>query len=70
MRHPEQPDAAEVQDRHAMYWVGRAVALAPVTGGSDPTAALDAVDADIDNYRAAFAHLLASGRVDDAARGV
>jgi predicted ATPase len=66
----EQPDAAEVQNRHAAFWVNRAVASGRATGGTDPTAGLDAIDADIDNYRSAFAHLLSTGRINDTARGV
>ena len=66
----EQPDATEVQDRHATYWRDRAVTLGRATGGTDQHAVLDAIDVDIDNYRSAFAHLLSTGRVNDAARGV
>jgi len=66
----EQTDAAEVQDRNGAYWCGRAVTLGRATGGSDQHAVLDAIDVDIDNYRSAFAHLLSTGRVNDAARGV
>jgi tetratricopeptide (TPR) repeat protein len=39
-------------------------------GGTDQTAALDAIDVDIDNYRAAFAHLPSVGQVNEAARGI
>ena len=66
----EAPDVTDVYDRHADYWRDRAVVSARATGGSDQSAVLDAIDADIDNYRAAFAHLLTSGRVNDAARGI
>jgi hypothetical protein len=66
----EQPDAAEVQNRHADHWVSRAVTLGRAAGRSGQTAVLDAIDLDVDNYRSAFAHLLSTGRVVDAARGV
>jgi hypothetical protein len=66
----DQPDATEVQDRHALYWRDRAVALGRATGGTDQNVLLDAIDADLDNYRTAFAYLLSAGRVNDAARGV
>ncbi len=66
----EQPDAAEVEDRHAAYWCDRAVSTGRATRGADHSAVLDAVDADIDNHRAAFAHLLSSGRPNAAARGI
>ena len=66
----DEPDVIEVYDRHGEYWRDRAVALGRATGGSDQVAVLDAIDADIDNYRTAFAHLLTVGRVNDAARGL
>lgn len=66
----EQAEAAEVRDRHATYWCARAVTLGRAMGGTDQHAVLDAIDADIDNHRSAFAHLLSTGRVNDAARGV
>ena len=44
--------------------------LGRATGGADQHSVLDAIDADLDNYRTAFAHLLATGNVNDAARGV
>jgi predicted ATPase/class 3 adenylate cyclase len=66
----ERPDADEVRDRHATYWCDRAVTLGRATGGTDQNAVLDAIDVDIDNYRSAFAHLLTTGRVNDAARSV
>jgi len=66
----EQPDAAEVQDRHAFYWRDRAITLGRATGGTDQAAVLDIIDIDIDNYRTAFAHLLTTGQVNEAARGI
>jgi predicted ATPase len=66
----DQPDVAEVLDRHAAYWCGRAVALGRATGGTDQNGVLDAIDADIDNYRSAFAYSLSTGNVNDAARGI
>jgi predicted ATPase len=66
----DQPDGAEVQDRHAAFFGDRAVTLGRATGGTDQNMVLDAIDADIDNYRTAFAHLLSGGRIDDAARAV
>ena len=66
----EQADATEVQDRHARFWCDRAVALGPGLFEAGEAGALDAIDADIDNYRTAFAYLLATGNVNDAARGV
>jgi predicted ATPase len=66
----DQPDAAEVQERHALYWRDRAVSLGRATGGTDQVGVLDAIDADIDNYRTAFAYLLSTGKINDAARGV
>ncbi|MEO8694275.1 MAG: adenylate/guanylate cyclase domain-containing protein [Acidimicrobiales bacterium] len=66
----DQSDVAEVQDCHATYWCGRARTLGRTTGGTDQNVVLDAIGADIDNYRTAFAHLLSAGGVNDAARGV
>jgi predicted ATPase/class 3 adenylate cyclase len=66
----DRPDASEVQGRHAIYWRDRAVASGRATGGTDQQAVLDAIDADFDNYRTAFAHLLSTGRVNEAASGV
>ena len=63
----EGPSDAEVKDRYAKYWRDRAVTLGRRTGGVDQAEVLNAVEADIDNYRAAVAHLLTSGRADDAA---
>src|SRR5581483_1938838 len=64
----EQPDIDEARNRHARYWMGRAVTLGRGTRGEEQADALAAVDADLDNYRAALAHLLTVGRADDAAR--
>jgi hypothetical protein len=66
----EQTDVTEVQDRHATHWRDRAVTLGRATGGTDQSAVLDAIDADIDNYRSAFAHLLSTGKVNESARGI
>jgi hypothetical protein len=66
----EQPDTVAVQDGHAVYFRDRAVTLGRATGGTDQNAVLDAIDADIDNYRSAFAHLLTCGQINEAARGV
>jgi predicted ATPase len=66
----EGPSGAGVQDRYAEYWRDRGVALGRTTGGPDQAAVLAAVDADVDNYRAAFAHLLTSARADDAAAAI
>ncbi len=66
----EQLDATEVQDRHGAYWCDRAGALGPGLFEAGQAGVLDAIDADIDNYRTAFAYLLATGNVNDAARGV
>jgi len=66
----DQPDVAEVRDRHAAYWCGRAVALGRATGGTDQNVILDAIDSDIDNYRSAFVHSLSAGNVNDATRGI
>ena len=66
----EQPDATEVQDRHGAYWCDRAVVLGSDFYEVGRAGVLDALDADIDNYRTAFAYLLSTGKVNDAARGV
>jgi predicted ATPase len=64
----EQPDIGESRDRHARYWIDRAIALGRGTRGEEQAVALIAVDNDIDNYRAALAYLLTTGRGNDAAR--
>jgi hypothetical protein len=66
----EAPDAEEVQVRYAHYWRDRAIALGQAMGGGDQATLLASVEADIDNYRRAFAHLLTLGQVDEAARGI
>ena len=66
----EQPGKSEVHDRHAEYFRDQAVTLGRGSGATDQYTVLDAIDADIDNYRAAFAHLLTIGKVNDAARGI
>lgn len=66
----ESPGGAGVQDRYAGFWRDRAVALGRATGGIDQAAVLDAVEVDIDNYRAAFAHELTSARPDDVAPAI
>jgi predicted ATPase/class 3 adenylate cyclase len=64
----EQPDIEQARDRHAEYWMGRAVTIGRGTRAEDQAEALAAADRDIDNYRSALAHLLTAGRGDDAAR--
>src|SRR5439155_8142983 len=50
----EQPNAIEVQDRHAAYWRDRAITLGHALVASDqPAVLLDAIDVDIDNDRSA-----------------
>jgi predicted ATPase/class 3 adenylate cyclase len=66
----EQPDIDETRDRHARYWTERAIALGRGTRAEGQGEALAAVDIDIDNYRAALAHLLTNDRGDEAARMV
>ncbi len=66
----EQPDIEATRDRHARCWMERAQALGRDTRGGEQAVAIAAVDADIDNYRSALAHLLTTGHGDDAARTV
>jgi predicted ATPase len=66
----EQPDVEEIRDRCAQYWKDRAVTLREEMHGPNAPGLYDAIDADIENYRAAFLHLLSGGRIDDAARGL
>jgi predicted ATPase/class 3 adenylate cyclase len=66
----EQPDAGDVHDRHAAYYLQRAAVLLRSIVGSSQASAYDEIDADLDNYRNAIAHLLSGGRADAAARGL
>jgi predicted ATPase/class 3 adenylate cyclase len=64
----EAPDHDEVRDRYAHHWCERAAELRPV---STPTEAeLNAVERDIDHYRAAFAQLLTSSDAESPARAL
>jgi predicted ATPase/class 3 adenylate cyclase len=60
----EAADHSEVRDRYARYWSERASRTD--RSGTDPV--LDAVDRDLDHYRAAFAQLLTAGDADICAR--
>ncbi|HLK43528.1 MAG TPA: NB-ARC domain-containing protein, partial [Thermoleophilia bacterium] len=62
------PDQLEVTHRYARYWCQRAEGVAHAANRSDADPVLDAVDRDIDHYRAAFAHLLTAGDGESPAR--
>jgi predicted ATPase len=66
----EEDDVAGVQDRHAAFFCERARAVIETTGTPSQPDVLAGVEADIDNYRAAFAHLLDTGQANLAARGI
>jgi predicted ATPase/class 3 adenylate cyclase len=66
----EDGDVGNVQDRHAAFFCHRARRVIDATGTARQYAVLADVEFDIGNYRAAFAHLLDTGQVVLAARGV
>jgi predicted ATPase len=66
----ESGQAGPVLDRGARYWRDRARLAAQQVAYGDRSSVFDAIDADIENYRAAFAHLLGVGEVEEVARGV
>jgi hypothetical protein len=59
----ESGDQRQVRNRYAQYWATRAVN----TDRSGTVQVLDAVDRDLDHYRAAFAELLTGGDADRCA---
>jgi predicted ATPase len=64
----EAPDHEAVRDRHARHWCQRAAELRPASTPTDDD--LDAVERDMDHYRAAFAQLLSSGDAEAPARAL
>ena len=63
----ESTDQTEVRDRYARYWCERA-RRGRTDDRSDTDPALDAVERDLDHYRAALAQLLTAGDADVCAR--
>jgi predicted ATPase/DNA-binding SARP family transcriptional activator len=50
--------------RHADYFVSRAERLGTAVEGHDPAGAMDSIDRDLAEFRAAYAHLVATGDAD------
>ena len=60
-------ELAAATDRHATLFAATAARAAPRLWGADQADALDALEADHDNLRAALRHLLDTGRIDELA---
>ncbi len=65
-----EPDAAEVRRAHADHYVRLAAEMEPLLHGSTQVLALDRLEAERDNLRAAFRHLLEIDEVDAVADAV
>lgn len=58
------PDAAAVRRAHAQYYVALAAETEPLLRGATQSAALDRLEAERDDLRAGYRHLIAVGEVD------
>ena len=64
------PDAAAVRRAHAEHYVRLAAAVAPLLGGRSQLGALARLEAERDNLRAGFRHLISVGEVDAVADAI
>ena len=64
------PDAAAVRRAHAEYYLRLAVETEPLLRGTTQVSALERLEAERDNLRAAFRHLFTIGQVDAVADAV
>jgi predicted ATPase len=63
----EAKDSQEIHDRYTCYWCQRAAELGRTVDRSDIDLVLDAIEADLDHFRTAFAQLLTDGAADACA---
>jgi hypothetical protein len=64
------PDAEAVRRAHADYYVRLAAEIEPLLGGATQLAALARLEAERDNLRAGYRHLIAIGDVDPVADAI
>ena len=69
-RFDRDPDAAAVRRAHADHYARLAAQMEPLLRGATQVAALDRLEAERDNLRAAFRHLIAVDEVDAVADAV
>ena len=69
-RFERDPDAAAVRRAHAAYYVRLAAEIEPLLRGATQQAAVDRLEAERDNVRAGYRHLIAIGEVDTVADAV
>lgn len=66
----QEVDAAAVRRAHAGYYIRLALEIEPLLGGTTQLAAIARLEAERDNVRAGFRHLIALGEVDSVADAV
>ncbi|MDF2574534.1 MAG: ATPase-like protein [Agromyces sp.] len=69
-RFDREPDAAAVRRAHGEHYLRLAAELEPLLQGATQSIALGRLEAERDNLRAAYRHLIAIGSVDSVARAV
>ena len=69
-RFERDPDAAAVRRAHAAYYVRLAADIEPLLRGATQQAAVDRLEAERENVRAGYRHLIAMGEVDTVADAV
>ncbi|WP_159604943.1 DUF4062 domain-containing protein [Agromyces humi] len=69
-RFTAEPDAAAVRRAHGEHYLRLAAEVEPLLEGSTQSSALQRLDAERDNIRAAFRHLISVRMVDPVARAV
>ena len=70
VRFAREADAAAARRRHAAFYVGLAKEVEPLLRGSTQQAAVERLEAERDNVRAGFRHLIMIGEVDTVADAV
>ncbi|MEV5637872.1 DUF4062 domain-containing protein [Agromyces sp. NPDC052230] len=69
-RFEREPDAAAVRRAHGDHYLRLAAEIEPLLQGATQSVALDRLEAELNNVRAAYRHLIAIGSVDSVARAV
>ena len=70
VRFTRETDAPATRRRHAAFYVGLAMEVEPLLRGSTQQAAVERLEAERDNVRAGFRHLIMIGEVDTVADAV
>ena len=70
VRFARESDAPAARRRHAAFYVGLAIEVEPLLRGSTQQAAVERLEAERDNVRAGFRHLIMIGEVDTVADAV